>query len=108
MCCTMIIPGQSTGIAERKRHNAFVPPVDAPTAITLSVVFIMAELSLPLARIASAENFFGIINSFVGHSLRLKVFDRYVALTASHKVIVASSNAVCVLIFGLHITSEAP
>jgi hypothetical protein len=38
MCCTMTMPGQSGGMAVSTSRSASVPPVEAPMAITLSVV----------------------------------------------------------------------
>ncbi len=39
MCCTITMPGQSTGMPTRNSRIASVPPVDAPTAMRRSAVF---------------------------------------------------------------------
>jgi hypothetical protein len=39
MCCTITMPGQSWGMPTRNSRIASVPPVEAPTAISLSEVF---------------------------------------------------------------------
>src|SRR3989304_2333250 len=42
ICWTMTMPGASIGMAVRNSAMASVPPVDAPTTITFSVVFNIA------------------------------------------------------------------
>jgi len=42
MCCTITIPGAFSGIISKKIRRASVPPVEAPTTTTFSVVWIMA------------------------------------------------------------------
>jgi hypothetical protein len=42
MCWTMTMPGESCGRASSNTRKASVPPVEAPTQTTLSVVRAMA------------------------------------------------------------------
>ena len=43
MCWTMTMPGALAGSASSISRNASVPPVEAPTQTTISVVFAMAR-----------------------------------------------------------------
>ena len=52
MCCTITIPGASGGSTSSSARRASVPPVDAPTTTTFSVVSSMAPVAR--GRMASA------------------------------------------------------
>ncbi len=46
MCCTMTMPGVSAGSGTRNSRSASVPPVEAPTAMTLCVLLRSARGAL--------------------------------------------------------------
>lgn len=56
ICCTMTMPGEFAGNCSSMTRSASVPPVDAPTQTTISVVFAMAR-PLGGGSTASAVNF---------------------------------------------------
>jgi hypothetical protein len=55
----MTIPGVSAGSTSRNSRSASVPPVEAPTTTTFSVVFTI-DFTLAFSRTASAVSLEGI------------------------------------------------
>jgi len=107
ICCTMIIPGESRGNALRKVVSASVPPVDAPTATTYSVVLIMLILG-DMGGITASAEYLG--STICGSSLIrfLAIRACAAAFTASQILMRDSSKKVLVLTCGLVMMSTAP
>ena len=107
ICCTITIPGQSEGNPSKKTLKASVPPVDAPTAITVSVVWTILLDEL-LLKIASAVNFGATSAPVRAKKDLFLTFESAAAFTLSQSSILDCSSKIFVLIFGLANTSTAP
>ena len=104
MCWTITTPGASYGRASRKTFKASVPPVEAPTTITRSVVSV-SKLLEGFAITASADSFGTALKGFF---LKRFSFAWDAAFTASHIHILDSSRNLFVPRRGLWIISIAP
>ncbi len=98
------MPGVSAGSPSRKTRKASVPPVEAPTTTTFSVVRIIA-LPVGLAKTTSALNF-GSARKVAGASLRTLTLAA--ALTVSQMRTWASCKNCLVPRAGFSIISTAP
>ncbi len=104
MCCTMTMPGQSTGMACSRVSRASVPPVDAPTTMTFSVVWTMA-LEAGLGSTASAVSF---CVTFRVRGTYFCTLALAAALTSSQSMIRDSSMNCLVPTLGFWMTDTAP
>src|SRR3972149_6267005 len=104
MCWTMTMPGESGGIDMRNSLMASVPPVDAPTTMTFSVVRGMAFVAFTFVSTASALSFCETGRGAWG----FLSFAIAAALMASHMRMGGSPLNSFVPAFGLVIISTAP
>jgi len=105
MCCTMATPGQSLGRASRNTRRASVPPVEAPTRTTFSVV---PNMALPVGpgRTASAESLG--CTWICGAGMRMRILALAAPLTASQMRMRDSSRNCLAPSLGLVMMSTAP
>src|SRR6056297_1806506 len=88
ICWTIIIPGLSGGRSFNNFAIASVPPVEAPTATTISVV--SAILLVDTLGITASAVYLGCTSIWGGNCLFRLNLATAAALTASHILILAS------------------